>query len=96
MSPPICLEKPQLWLQPLCGCRMSVLPKAAWDSQPSLPSLPWCTPSRAPPSAVQVQTLRKYTKQYEVQGVHPTSTKEDIARAVTEHWNSVVRRRCWL
>ena len=40
---------------------------------------------------MQVQTLRKYTKQYEVQGVHPTSSKEDIAKAVTEHWNSVVR-----
>ncbi|EFN53137.1 expressed protein [Chlorella variabilis] len=38
---------------------------------------------------LKVQTLRKYTKQYEVQGVHPTSSKEDITRAVTEHWNSV-------
>jgi hypothetical protein len=38
----------------------------------------------------EVQTLRKYTKQYEVPNVHPTSSKEDIARAVTEHWNSVV------
>jgi len=40
---------------------------------------------------LQVQTLRKYTKQYEVQGVHPTSSKEDIAKAVTEHWNALVR-----
>ena len=40
---------------------------------------------------MQVQTLRKYTKQYEVQGVHPTSSKEDIAKAVTEHWNTLVR-----
>lgn len=39
---------------------------------------------------LQVQTLRKYTKQFEVQGVHPTSSKEDIAKAVSEHWNSVV------
>ena len=42
----------------------------------------------------QVQTLRKYTKQFEVQGVHPTSSKEDIAKAVTDHWNSVVRAAC--
>ena len=42
---------------------------------------------------MQVQTLRKYTKQYEVVGVHPTSSKEDIARAVTDHWNSVVGAR---
>ncbi|PSC68611.1 hypothetical protein C2E20_7784 [Micractinium conductrix] len=38
---------------------------------------------------LKVQTLRKYTKQFEVQGVHPTSSKEDIAKAVTDHWNSV-------
>lgn len=38
---------------------------------------------------LKVQTLRKYTKQFEVQGVHPTSSKEDITKAVTEHWNAV-------
>lgn len=54
---------------------------------------PVLTQSAAAPAhpIVQVQTLRKYTKQYEVQGVHPTSSKEDIAKAVTEHWNALVR-----
>lgn len=45
--------------------------------------------SRVDLNKLKVQTLRKYTKQYEVAGVHPTSSKEDIARAVTDHWNSV-------
>lgn len=45
----------------------------------------------APPLPPQVQTLRKYSKQFEVQGVHPTSSKEDIAKAVSDHWNTVVR-----
>lgn len=54
-----------------------------YASQQQLPA------ARVDLNKLKVQTLRKYTKQYEVQGVHPTSSKEDIAKAVTEHWNSV-------
>lgn len=49
------------------------------------------SPCHLPRALPQVQTLRKYSKQYEVAGVHPTSSKEDIAKAVSDHWNSVVR-----
>lgn len=59
---------------------------AAWESTEDLPEQP---ATRVDLNKLKVQTLRKYTKQYEVQGVHPTSSKEDIAKAVTEHWNAL-------
>ncbi|KAI7845335.1 hypothetical protein COHA_001176 [Chlorella ohadii] len=58
----------------------------AWESTEDLPEQP---ATRVDLNKLKVQTLRKYTKQYEVQGVHPTSSKEDIAKAVTEHWNAL-------
>ena len=40
----------------------------------------------------QVQALRKYSKAYDVQGVHPQSSKEDLTAAVTRHWNTEMVR----
>lgn len=39
---------------------------------------------------LQVQALRKYTKVYELQGIHPQSSKEELTSAVTRHWNQAV------
>jgi hypothetical protein len=40
-----------------------------------------------------VATLRKYCKAYNLSGIHPQSSREDLAEAVSRHWNSVVRLR---
>eukprot|EP00887_Chlorella_sp_A99_P002162 scaffold21.g2162.t1 len=38
---------------------------------------------------MKVGAMRKYAKQYEVAGVNPqTSSKEDLASAVSKHWNA--------
>ncbi|KAG7670461.1 hypothetical protein Ndes2526B_g00213 [Nannochloris sp. 'desiccata'] len=36
---------------------------------------------------LKVQALRKYTKVYELQGIHPQSSKEELTSAVSRHWN---------
>jgi Sin3 binding region of histone deacetylase complex subunit SAP30 len=59
----------------------------------------WCSlnlefPSKltisSPNVVFQVQALRKYTKVYELQGIHPQSSKEELTSAVTRHWNQSV------
>lgn len=51
---------------------------------------PFASPRPSP--LPQVGAMRKYAKQYEVAGVNPqTSSKEDLASAVTKHWNAWVR-----
>ena len=43
-------------------------------------------------ASLQVQALRKYTKIYEVAGVHPQSTREEMTSAVQRHWNAMVSK----
>lgn len=37
-----------------------------------------------------MHALRKYTKVYEVPGIGPQSSKEDLTSAVSKHWNTMV------
>lgn len=54
--------------------------------QEELPELP---ANRVNLAKMEVGAMRKYAKQYEVAGVNPqTSSKEDLASAVTKHWNA--------
>ena len=42
------------------------------------------------PCHLQVQALRKYTKVFEIQGIHAQSTREELTSAVIRHWNNSV------
>lgn len=65
---------------------------AAWRQGlgPGPPCAPHYTLGGPCPGA-QVQALRKYTKVYEVPGISPQSSKEDLTSAVSKHWDSMVR-----
>jgi hypothetical protein len=48
--------------------------------------------ARADLAKMKIQALRKYTKLYEVQGVHPQSSREDLIAAIKRHWSMAVRK----
>ncbi|KDD76474.1 hypothetical protein H632_c213p0 [Helicosporidium sp. ATCC 50920] len=40
-------------------------------------------------SKLKVQALRKYTKVYDVPGISPHASKEDLTSAVSKHWSTM-------
>lgn len=62
-------------------------PRSASVTVTNLNMLP-SAPFRALP---QVQALRKYTKVYDVPGISPHASKEDLTSAVSKHWSTMVR-----
>lgn len=48
--------------------------------------------ARADLGKMKIQALRKYTKLYEVPGVHSQSTREDLIAAIKRHWSMAVRK----
>ncbi|KAL6784633.1 hypothetical protein ACKKBG_A02575 [Auxenochlorella protothecoides x Auxenochlorella symbiontica] len=47
------------------------------------------TAPRVDLTKLKVHALRKYTKVYEVPGIGPQSSKEDLTSAVSKHWNTM-------
>ncbi|KAK2077918.1 hypothetical protein QBZ16_003786 [Prototheca wickerhamii] len=67
-----------------CFVRGSVVRYVVYATGPSDGETP-----RVDLTKLKVHALRKYTKVYEVPGIGPQSSKEDLTSAVSRHWNTM-------